>query len=104
MALPKAKSYLSQYGKDSYTQEQYDIETTTYYNGAGRFYIWDTNSKKWTEDDTKICDPNSNRSWGKSQNPHKTTKDLLNEKVKPKFTGHCYAKHIQESQKQIIHI
>lgn len=93
----KAKGYLSQHGVDSYTQEQYDTETMAYYNGAGRYFIWDDNTQKWIEDDTKICDPNSNRSWNASEN--KTVKELLRDKTIPKYTGHCYAKHIQESQK-----
>lgn len=92
----RAKEYLSQSGKapDSYNQEQFDTETMAYYNGAGRFYIWDSSTKKWKENDTVVCDPNSNRSWDKASHHDKTVKELLKEKIKPKYTGHCYAKHI----------
>lgn len=96
----RAKDYLSQKGKtpNSYTQEQYDTETMAYYNGAGRFYKWDENDKSWKEEDMKICDPNSNRSWDKTGHPEQTLKEVVKAKVKPDYTGHCYAKHIRATQ------
>lgn len=96
----RAKKYLSQSGQtpNSYTQEQYDIETMAFYNGAGRFYEWDASTKKWIENDGAICDPSSNRSWDKAKNPNMSLQELLKSNVKPKYTGHCYAKHIKETQ------
>ncbi|MBT9568218.1 MAG: hypothetical protein IV085_07950 [Thiobacillus sp.] len=96
----RAKEYLGQKGKtpNSYTQEQYDTETMAYYNGAGRFYKWDSSASKWNENYAAICDPNSNRSWSKADNPEMTLKELLKKNVKPSYTGHCYAKHIREAQ------
>lgn len=96
----RAKKYLSQSGQtpNSYTQEQYDIETMAFYNGAGRFYKWDGSANKWIENDAAICDPNSNRSWAKAANPGMSLKELLKDNVKPNYTGHCYAKHILATQ------
>jgi len=90
----RAKSYLGAHGADSYTQEQCDIETMAFYNGAGRFHKWNQLSKKWEEDPSVICDPGSNRSWSAEDNPGKTADELIKDGVKPKYTGHCYAKHI----------
>lgn len=95
----RAKTYLGKHGKSSYTKEQYDIETTAFYNGAGRYHIWKSKENKWVEDNTTICDPESNRSWIKLENPGKTAKELLKNGTKPEYTGHCYAKHINESKK-----
>lgn len=96
----RAKNYLSKNGQasDTFTQEQYDTETMAYYNGAGRFYKWNEKEKAWKEDQATLCDPNSNRSWEIADHPNKTVKELLDEKAKPEYTGHCYAKHIITTQ------
>ncbi len=96
----KASKYLrgGKHGTLTYTREQYDTETAAFYNGRGRFYKWNTAKKVWEEDTTTTCDPDSNRSWDKSEHPGKTADQLKKEGVHSDYTGHCYAKHIIGTQ------
>lgn len=94
----KAKSYLSSKGINSYTEDQYDVETLAFYNGAGRFHKWNEETKKWEENPDHICDPDSNKTWLKNEFPSLSSEELKKSNEKPKYTGHCYAKHIIKSQ------
>jgi hypothetical protein len=96
-----AKKYLDTHGR--YTNEQLDIETLVYYNGANaHYYIWSEQQGRWTVNDHVLCDPlQSNTGWDmtKAANQGKTLPDLRAGKgSKPKYTGRCYAEHIENNQ------
>jgi hypothetical protein len=96
-----AKKYLDAHG--DYTDDDLDMETLVFYNGANYHYlIWDHASKKWHENFDVLCDPEqSNKGWDVSQESNrKMTIDELRKGLggKPKYTGRCYAEHIKKIQ------
>jgi hypothetical protein len=96
-----AKNYLNNHG--GYTDDDLDMETLVFYNGANYHYlIWDRVSKKWKENTYILCDSEqSNAGWDISQesNRNKTIDQLRKGKGgKPKYTGRCYAEHIKTHQ------
>jgi hypothetical protein len=105
-----AKRYLSKHGKDSFTEEQLQIETYTRYNG-GSYHEWDGSAKKWVRHPNILCDTNaSNIGWntGADANKGKSEPDLHKRDVKTyklgkagqdathdwDYTGVCYAEHV----------
>lgn len=97
-----AKKYLSQNHRP-YNQDQLDLETLAYYNGANHHYhIWDEKSQSWVVNNAVVCDPQeSNKGWDKTkeENKDKSAEELRkNKKSKPIYTGRCYAEHIKNSQ------
>ena len=97
-----AKKYLDEHGH--YSDEDLDLETLVYYNGANYHYlVWDKISKKWQENSRVLCDPaESNKGWDLSEesNKAKTLDDLRKgQGGKPKYTGRCYAEHIKNSNR-----
>jgi hypothetical protein len=96
-----AKKYLDEHG--NYTDDDLDMETLVFYNGANYHYlIWDKLAKKWQQNKDVICDPDqSNTGWDLSRaaNKNKSVEELRNgEGSKPKYTGRCYAEHIKNHQ------
>lgn len=96
-----AKKYLNGHG--GYTEDDLDMETLVYYNGANYHYlIWDYRAKKWKENSNILCDPEqSNTGWDVSHEAsrNKTIDQLRKgEGGKPKYTGRCYAEHIRKHQ------
>jgi hypothetical protein len=96
-----AKKYLDTHG--SYNDEQLNLETLVYYNGANfHYYVWDSSAKKWIENSDVLCDPDqSNTGWNMSlvENKGKSLKDLRDGKgTKPVYTGRCYAEHINNQK------
>ncbi|WP_146042072.1 hypothetical protein [Chromobacterium sinusclupearum] len=97
-----AKKYLSQNHRP-YNQDQLDLETLAYYNGANHHYhTWDEKSKSWVINNAITCDPQeSNKGWDitKEENKDKSVEELRNnKKSKPIYTGRCYAEHIKNAQ------
>ncbi|MBP4045095.1 hypothetical protein [Chromobacterium violaceum] len=97
-----AKKYLSQDNR-SYTQDQLDLETLAFYNGANyHYHVWDGKSKSWVVNPDIVCDPKeSNKGWDvtKEENRGKSVEDLRkNKKSKPIYTGRCYAEHVNNAQ------
>lgn len=97
-----AKKYLSQ-NHSTYTQEQLDLETLAYYNGANyHYHTWDAKTQNWVVNTNIICEPKeSNKGWdtAKEENKDKTLDELRkNKKSKPIYTGRCYAEHIKNAQ------
>lgn len=93
-----AKAYLDKHS--GYTNDDLDTETLVHYNGANYHYlVWDTESKKWTKNNSVLCDPEqSNTGWDMSTagNQNKSLVQLrAGEGNKPKYTGRCYAEHIK---------
>lgn len=93
-----AKNYLARHG--NYSEDDLDMETLVFYNGANHHYlVWDKAAKKWKRNEQILCDPQqSNTGWDMEQggNVGKTLAELrkgLGEK--PKYTGRCYAQHIK---------
>jgi len=96
-----AKDYLNKYG--NYTDEDLDIETLVFYNGANYHYlVWDSKGKKWIENEQVLCDPDqSNTGWDMTSgsNKGKSIAQLRKgEGDKPKYTGRCYAEHIKNQE------
>lgn len=96
-----AKKYLDKHG--AYTEDDLDMETLVYYNGANYHYlIWDGKDGKWIRNEQVLCDPQeSNKGWDMMQvsNKNKTIDQLRHgEGDKPKYTGRCYAEHVKNSQ------
>ena len=94
-----AKSYLDKHG--SYTDDDLDMETLVYYNGANYHYlVWDNSSRKWVENKNVLCDPEqSNSGWDLTSNNNKgksVAQLRKGEGDKPKYTGRCYAEHIRD--------
>lgn len=106
----EAKSYLSTHGKDSYTDDQLQLETFSRYNG-GVYHKWDVNEKKWVRNPDILCDDSAgNIGWSASAegNAGKTKDDLHKRDMdtygKGKsgqskehpwtYTGVCYADHV----------
>jgi hypothetical protein len=58
-----AKKYLDAHG--GYSEEDLDMETLVFYNGANYHYlVWDAGQKKWRENKEVLCDPEqSNSGW-----------------------------------------
>lgn len=109
-----AKAYLSQSGR-SYSAEQLRLETWSRWNG-GAYHIWSEQKKAWIRNDSILCDSETgNIGWdatlegnkGKSEtdlhardkgsyaNPKKDKKD----DNQWKYTGICYADHVDSSAK-----
>jgi hypothetical protein len=96
-----AKEYLDKHG--NYNNEDLDMETLVYYNGANYHYlVWNGGGKKWVVNDRILCDPEqSNAGWNmeKAENKGKTLQQLRSkEGAAPKYTGRCYAEHIKNHQ------
>jgi hypothetical protein len=94
-----AKRYLNKHG--NYTDENLDMETFVFYNGANHHYlVWDESAKKWIENEDVLCDPNqSNAGWDMTLavNNSKSLEQLRHgDGDKPIYTGGCYAKHISK--------
>lgn len=103
-----AKNYLGQSGR-SYTTSQLRLETWARWNG-GRYHVWSGSS--WERDDTTLCDSRTgNIGWNMSlpENTGKTEEELRardkdsysnprankTPKNKWKYTGVCYADHLE---------
>lgn len=96
-----AKKYLDKHG--AYSDEDLDMETLVYYNGANFHYlVWDETKKKWRVNENVLCDPEqSNKGWDMrdAKNQNKTLLQLrAKEGAAPKYTGRCYADHIKNHQ------
>lgn len=106
-----AKSYLSK-DKRSYTDDQLKLETLSRWNG-GSYHVWDGAAKTWKRNDDILCDSNTgNIGWDMTDadNQGKTEAELRkrdkgtysnpkeDKKVenKWKYTGVCYADHLNE--------
>ncbi|MEW6762120.1 MAG: hypothetical protein AB1437_14965 [Pseudomonadota bacterium] len=92
-----AKKYLDRHGK--YSEDDLDVETLVYYNGANyHYFVWDEKSKSWIKNESVLCDPlQSNTGWdlANQENQGKAIEQLRKgEGGKPKYTGRCYAEHI----------
>jgi hypothetical protein len=97
----KAKKYLDERG--GYTDDDLDMETLVYYNGAKHHYlVWNGATSKWEVNNEVLCDPNqSNTGWkiSSTENKGKTLEQLRKgEGSKPSYTGRCYAEHIKKNQ------
>lgn len=106
----EAKSYLSMRGKDSFTDEQLQLETFSRYNG-GVYNKWNAKEKKWVRNPDILCDDSTgNIGWNtsSSDNSGKTEAELHKRdastygdgksgqsKEHPwTYTGVCYADHV----------
>lgn len=106
----EAKSYLSTHGKNSFSDDQLQLETFSRYNG-GVYHKWDAKEKKWVRNPNILCDDNAgNIGWNISSaaNAGKSSADLHKRDVgtyaKGKsgqskdndwtYTGVCYADHV----------
>lgn len=108
----EARSYLSTRGKNSFTDEQLQLETFSRYNG-GVYHKWNNGTKTWARNPDILCDDSAtNIGWNMSiaENAHKTEADLHKRDVKEyrkgksgqsedhpwRYTGVCYADHVSE--------
>lgn len=106
----EAKNYLERQGKNSYADDQLQLETFSRYNG-GVYHKWDAKEKKWVRNPEILCDDSTgNIGWNTSEkeNSEKTGDNLhkrdVSEYGKGKsgqtkdhpwiYTGVCYADHV----------
>jgi hypothetical protein len=106
-----AKAYLGQAGR-TYTPEQLKLETWSRWNGGG-YHIWDASQKTWVRNDNMLCDSKTgNIGWdmtaeensGKTEEElhardagtYKNPKKLKGAENKWRYTGECYADHLNE--------
>lgn len=108
----EARSYLSTRGKNSFTDEQLQLETFSRYNG-GVYHKWSTSTKAWIRNPNILCDESTgNIGWDTSinENANKSEAELHKRDVKEygkgkpgqskehpwRYTGVCYADHVSE--------
>lgn len=106
----EARLYLAGNGKDSFTDEQLQLETFSRYNG-GVYHKWDPKEKQWVRNPAILCDESTgNIGWNttESENSSKSEDELHKRDVgvygKGKkgqskdhpwtYTGVCYADHV----------
>lgn len=104
-----AKSYLSQSGR-TYSAEQLRLETWSRWNGGG-YHVWDPSTKSWARNDDMLCDVRTgNIGWDISEtensghteaelhardaSTYKNPKKDKGAENKWKYTGVCYADHL----------
>lgn len=105
-----AKHYLGRSGRQ-YTDDQLRLETWARWNG-GRYHVWDDATGTWQRDDDVLCDSRTgNIGWDMTleDNQGKTEAELRKRdrgtyanprdkaaENKWKYTGICYADHLDE--------
>lgn len=108
----EAKSYLSSHGKNSFTDEQLQLETFTRYNG-GVYHKWNAKDKQWIRNPEILCDDaTGNMGWNMSasENTGKSASALHERDASTYgqgktgqtkehpwiYTGVCYADHVAD--------
>jgi hypothetical protein len=96
----KSERYFSSHA--GATEDQIDMETLVFYNGANHhYYVWSEDSKSWVVNSNVVCDPTqSNKGWNMtdSKNEKLSLVDLQGKKgAEAIYTGRCYAEHIKNA-------
>ncbi|QOW19574.1 hypothetical protein INQ41_00255 [Lysobacter ciconiae] len=102
-----AKSFLGKNSR-SYTSKQLELETWSRWNGGG-YHRWDEAMGKWERNEDILCDSKTgNIGWDitHTENEGKTAAELRTRDANPKrdkaaankwkYTGICYADHLDE--------